>query len=146
MAEDPALRDLALVERDGATYSRYYALPRDADDLLQRSRLIEQATRRGKTLVVLVKEIGTDALYALHVVADALYRQRGTTYLERVRRFYKHCRDEDLALAVAQTDVKGDRSLGPSDQSHPDYYVRIVEERADGIVVRGAKCHTSVSA
>jgi aromatic ring hydroxylase len=53
-------------------------------------------------------------------------------------------RAEDLALAVAQTDVKGDRSLGPSQQTHPDYYVRIVEERPDGLVVRGAKIHTSV--
>ena len=47
-------------------------------------------------------------------------------------------------MAVAQTDVKGDRSLGPTNQSHPDYYVRIVDERPDGIVVRGAKIHTSV--
>ena len=51
----------------------------------------------------------------------------------------------DLALAVAQTDVKGDRSLGPAKQTDPDLYVHIVERRADGIVVRGAKAHTSVS-
>jgi aromatic ring hydroxylase len=49
----------------------------------------------------------------------------------------------DLAMAVAQTDVKGDRSLGPSEQEHEDYYVRIIEEKSDGIVVRGAKAHTS---
>lgn len=48
-------------------------------------------------------------------------------------------------MAVAQTDVKGDRSLGPSAQSDPDLYVRIVDRRSDGIVVRGAKAHTSVS-
>ena len=146
MAEDPAFRELAVVEQDGAQFSRYFALPRTADDLRKRSRLIELATREGKTLVVLVKEIGTDALFALHMVAHALDAARGTDYLERVRRFYEHCRDQDLALAVAQTDVKGDRALGPSDQTHPDYYVRIVEERPDGIVVRGAKAHTSVSA
>ncbi len=146
LAEDPATRELAVVQRDGQTYSRYYALPRDAEDLRLRSRLIEQSTRAGKTLVVLVKEIGSDALFALHLVAHALDQQHGTDYLARVRRFYEHCRDHDLALAVAQTDVKGDRSLGPSEQAHPDYYVRIIEERPDGIVVRGAKCHTSVSA
>ncbi len=47
---------------------------------------------------------------------------------------------------MAQTDFKGDRSLGPSEQPNPDAYLRVVEERADGIVVRGAKAHTSVSA
>jgi 4-hydroxybutyryl-CoA dehydratase / vinylacetyl-CoA-Delta-isomerase len=35
--------------------------------------------------------------------------------------------------------------LGPSAQPDPDLYVRIVERRRDGIVVRGAKAHTSVS-
>src|ERR1019366_6755112 len=53
--------------------------------------------------------------------------------------------DGDLAVCVAQTDVKGDRSLSPSEQSNPEAYLRVVERRADGIVVRGAKVHTSVS-
>lgn len=138
MAEDPRWRDLAVV--DGC--SRYFLLPRTADDLLARSRLIEAATREGATLVVLIKEIGTDALFALSVLAARL----DGPYPERVARFFAHCRDGDLAMAVAQTDVKGDRSLAPSEQPDPDAYVRIVERRRDGIVVRGTKCHTSVSA
>src|SRR5581483_5882082 len=56
---------------------------------------------------------------------------------------YRRAAADDLALAVAQTDVKGDRSLGPSAQADPDLYVRVVERRKDGIVVRGAKTHTS---
>src|SRR5581483_5691979 len=63
----------------------------------------------------------------------------------RIDAFYEHCRDNDLALCVAQTDFKGDRGLAPSKQPNPDAYLRIVEERPDGIVVRGAKVHTSVS-
>lgn len=146
MAEDPAHRDLAVVsEGPNAPYSRYYKIPTTADDLLQRSALIEQATALGNTLVALIKEIGTDALFGLHQVAAQMDSKLGTTYLARVQRFYEMCRDQDLALAVAQTDVKGDRSHGPTDQEHPDYYVHIVERRDDGIVVRGAKTHTSVS-
>ncbi|MCU0273625.1 MAG: hypothetical protein MUE34_10350 [Acidimicrobiales bacterium] len=57
-----------------------------------------------------------------------------------------HCRAGDLAVAVAQTDVKGDRNLGPAQQPNPDHYVRVVAEGPDGIVVRGAKSHTSVAA
>ncbi|HEY8838891.1 MAG TPA: 4-hydroxyphenylacetate 3-hydroxylase N-terminal domain-containing protein, partial [Dehalococcoidia bacterium] len=144
MTEDPAYRDLAVVsEGKGAPYSRYYKLPADADDLLKRSALIEEATTLGNTLVVLIKEIGTDALFGLHLVAQQMDQRLGTSYLARVQRFYEHCRDNDLSLAVAQTDVKGDRSKGPAEQEHPDYYLRIVERRDDGIVVRGAKCHTS---
>jgi len=107
--------------------------------------LIETSTRLGRTLVVLVKEIGTDCLFALHLVANQMDEKLGTKYLQRVRAIYEHCRDNDLAMAVAQTDVKGDRSRGPAEQSHPDYYVRIVDRRSDGIVVRGAKVHTSVT-
>ncbi|PYR47251.1 MAG: gamma-aminobutyrate dehydratase [Acidobacteria bacterium] len=146
MADDPAYRDLAVVtEGEGAPYSRYYQIPRTTDDLLRRSSLIEQATAEGGTLVVLIKEIGTDALSGLLRVSSLIDAKRKTTYHERVKAFYRHCRDNDLAVAVAQTDVKGDRSLGPSAQADPDLYVRIAERRPDGIVVRGAKAHTSVS-
>ena len=146
MAEDPRYRDLAVVEDPdtGALISRYYALPRNHEDLLKRSQLIETATALGRTLVVLIKEIGTDALFALHMLARYMDDHINTDYLPRVKAFYRHCADNDLAVAVAQTDVKGDRSLPPTAQEHPDYYVRIVEERPDGIVVRGAKIHTSV--
>jgi aromatic ring hydroxylase len=41
--------------------------------------------------------------------------------------------------------VKGDRSKPPHAQDDDDLYVRVVDEQRDGIVVRGAKCHTSVS-
>jgi aromatic ring hydroxylase len=66
--------------------------------------------------------------------------------LERAEAFFRHCRDGDLAVAVAQTDVKGDRSKPPHLQDDPDSYVRVVDETPEGIVVRGAKCHTSISA
>ena len=42
MSEDPKYRDLAVVTdpQTGESYSRYYYLPQNADDLLKRSRLI----------------------------------------------------------------------------------------------------------
>src|SRR5439155_198374 len=72
LAEDPRYRELAATA-DG--YSRYFHVPRSAEDLLARSALIEAATRAGKTLVVLIKEIGTDALFALRALGpdDADY-------------------------------------------------------------------------
>ena len=147
MAEDPQWKDLATLkdEETGQLVSRYYQLPKNSQDLLRRSALIEQGTRLGRTLVVLIKEIGTDALFALHILAKQMDDTLGTKYLDRVRRYHAYCRDNDLAMAVAQTDVKGDRSLAPSEQLDPDLYVRIVGEGPEGIRVRGAKVHTSVS-
>lgn len=137
LSEDPAYAELTVI--DG--YSRYFHVPRTSEDLLARSALIEAATRAGKTLVVLIKEIGSDAIFSLLAMREAL----GEPYSERIQNFHAHVRDNDLAVCVAQTDFKGDRALGPSKQPNPDAYLRIVEERDDGIVVRGAKVHTSVS-
>ena len=145
LAHDPAHRDLCVVDDGAGEYSRYYQVPRSADHLMKRRELIELASTEGATLVVLIKEIGTDALAGLLRVSPAIDRQHGTEYAKRVQAYYERCRDSDLAVAVAQTDVKGDRSLGPSSQDDPDLYVHIVERRSDGIVVRGAKAHTSVS-
>ncbi len=141
VAHDPAYHDLAVVKDPdtGEDMSAYYRIPRSSDDLLQRSKLIETTTGLGGTMVTLISEIGTDALFALHRVID------GEVELERVRRFYRHCAENDLSLCVGQTDVKGDRSKSPSQQADPDMYLRVVSSNAEGIVVRGAKCHTSVS-
>jgi 4-hydroxybutyryl-CoA dehydratase/vinylacetyl-CoA-Delta-isomerase len=43
--------------------------------------------------------------------------------------------------AGAMTDPKGDRSLAPGEQPDPDQFLHVVERRAGGIVVRGAKLH-----
>jgi aromatic ring hydroxylase len=144
LAENPTFRDLAVhreASREGsAEYSAFYRIPRNSEDLLSRSKLIEAGTSEGATLVLLIKEIGTDALFALNRV---LGRSGDTDGIQRVEGFYRRCRDNDLAMAVAQTDVKGDRSKRPSEQSDPDMYVRVIEKRADGIIVSGAKIHTS---
>ncbi|MBI3076614.1 MAG: 4-hydroxybutyryl-CoA dehydratase, partial [Deltaproteobacteria bacterium] len=118
-------------------------IPRGSDDLLARQALIEEHTRRELSVLNIVKAIGTDALFALHAVAHRMDQELGATYGQRVQAFYRHCRDRDLTMAVAQTDVKGDRSRLPHEQDDPDLYVRIVERRQDGIVVRGAKAHTT---
>src|SRR5690349_7030722 len=142
IAENPQFKDLA-THRDGnQAYSAYYQIPRCSKDLLDRSKLIETGTALGATLVLLVKEIGTDALFAL---MRLLARDKQTPGLERVRALYQKYRDGDFALAVAQTDAKGDRSKRPSEQPDPDLNLRVVEKRSDGIVVRGAKVHTSCS-
>ena len=142
--EDLQYRDLVTFSPDGkARYSRYFKLPQNSEDLLNRSRMIDLGTRLASTVVLLIKEIGTDCLFALNIVSKQMDAQLHTDYFKCVVSYHDYCMKNDLAVAVAQTDVKGDRSLGPSEQEHPDYYVRVVEEREDGIIVRGAKAHTS---
>jgi hypothetical protein len=49
--------------------------------------------------------------------------------------------EQNLVIGGAMTDPKGDRSKGPSEQEDPDVFVRVVERRPDGLVIRGAKAH-----
>ncbi len=142
---DPGFRNLAVVPhpQSGAEMSRYFLPLRSPEELLKRSELIETACREGGTLVVLAKVVGSDALFGLLRTAKKVDEALGTHYYARVVAFYDYCYQQDLSFALAQTDVKGDRTLRPSEQEDPDLYLRIVEERPDGIVVRGAKVHTS---
>ena len=140
MAENPEFHELAVHCEGDDEFSAHYRVPRNAQDLLLRSKLIEAGTAEGATLVLLIKEIGTDALFALKRV---LGRNADVQGILRLEAYYRNCRQKDLAIAVAQTDVKGDRGKRPSEQSDPDLYVRAVEKRADGVVVSGAKIHTS---
>lgn len=65
LAEDGRYAELAQVRDGNEVYSAYYRVPRNSGDLLSRSQLIAAATAEGATLVILIKEIGTDALFAL---------------------------------------------------------------------------------
>lgn len=140
LAEDPTMRPhmVAVNPDTGREGSIFYRVPRSVEDVLNRGRAIELSTQRGRTIPPLIKEIGTDAMFALLRLTD------GEGY-ERAQAYYEHCRDGDLAVSVAQTDVKGDRSLAPSAQPNPDVYVHVVERSDEGIVVRGAKTLTSGS-
>ncbi|MGB9592239.1 MAG: 4-hydroxyphenylacetate 3-hydroxylase C-terminal domain-containing protein, partial [Candidatus Kryptoniota bacterium] len=80
----------------------------------------------------------------LTVVSQRVDKKYGTHYGENVESYRKYLQRNDLSFAMGLTDVKGDRSLRPSQQKpHQDYYVRVVGERKDGIIVRGAKTHIS---
>jgi 4-hydroxybutyryl-CoA dehydratase/vinylacetyl-CoA-Delta-isomerase len=131
-------RALAVDMEDGEDFSAFYRVPRSAVDLRERGALIEQVAGLGAGVIVL-KEVGSDALFALLRATEGDEQANARAFFDRVRR-------DDLALAVAQTDVKGDRTKAPHEQLDPDHYLRIVDEDADSITVRGAKCHTSFSA
>ncbi|MDO8420307.1 MAG: 4-hydroxyphenylacetate 3-hydroxylase N-terminal domain-containing protein, partial [Rubrivivax sp.] len=81
-----------------------------------------------------------DALNALAQVTARIDDARGSTeYRARFQDYLAHMQDEDLALGIAMTDAKGDRSRRPHQQANPDTYVHVVERNARGIVVSGTK-------
>jgi aromatic ring hydroxylase len=144
LAAEPETRELFTSERDGERISRYFQPIESADVLHIRGRLIEEHTRRGRSTLNLTKAVGTDALNALTAVSAGVDRARGSHYGDRVGAYLEYCAREDRSVVLAQTDAKGDRRLRPNEQPDPDSYLRIVGRRPEGIVVQGAKAHTTM--
>ncbi|QTA89606.1 4-hydroxyphenylacetate 3-hydroxylase N-terminal domain-containing protein [Desulfonema magnum] len=88
---------------------------------------------------------GLDCLSTLSIVTYDVDQKHGTSYNKNFVNFLKYMQKNDLTANAGVTDVKGDRSLGPKAQADEDMYVRVVEKRDDGIVVRGAKVHQTGS-
>ena len=63
----------------------------------------------------------------------------------RIRAWVKDAQQRDVRITQCITDAKGDRSRRPGNQDDPDAYVRVVERREDGVVLRGAKLHISAA-
>ncbi len=88
---------------------------------------------------------GLDCLSTLSIVTYDIDQKYGTHYNQNFLKFLKYVQENDLTCNAGVTDMKGDRSVAPNAQSDPDMYLRIVEKRDDGIVVRGAKAHQTGS-
>jgi aromatic ring hydroxylase len=125
--------------------STYFLRPTDAESLRLRGDLIEETTRLGRSTFNIAKAVGTDALLGLEQATLVIDAAERTQYYARVSEFRAHCARLDLAMALAATDSKGDRTLPPNEQTDPDMYLRIVDRDSVGITVRGAKLHTTAS-
>jgi len=147
MGRDPELKQhvVSTCPETGEEIAAFYHLPQTTEDLLTRQNAIYQVSRYGGGYIPFVKEIGTDAIFALRMIAPQVDRQFGTNYFERIKAYHHYAQANDLAIAGAVTDPKGDRSKRPHEQENPEVFLRVVEKREDGIVVEGAKCHITSS-
>ena len=145
MGHEEKYRDIAVMKSpDGEDdVSTYFELPDSPEAVGRRYKLINAACRYADGAIPFVKDVGTDILNGLTAVTRMMGNQ---TYADRVNAYRWHCAKNDLSMAGAVTDVKGDRSKGPAGQSSPDYYLRVVDETDDEIVVSGAKAHITASA
>ena len=84
--------------------------------------------------------VGYASLNSLWPVTFDLDKAKGTDHHERLMAWLKRSQENDITLAGALTDAKGDRTLSPCKQADPDMFVHIVDRDGDGgITVRGAK-------
>jgi len=121
----------------GRKINRFTHINQSAEDLMKKQEMTRKLCQL--TGGCIQRCMGCDAINGLAVATYFCDQEHGTDYYKRLIEYVKEFQKRDLVAACAQTDVKGDRSKRPHQQDDPDMYVRIVERRSDGIVVRGAK-------
>ena len=145
LAETPEYRDLIVTQSKliDEPINRFNNPPGSIADLVARVKINRLLGRRVGTCFQ--RCTGQDCLVALSVTTFDADRKYGTEYNKRFLEFLKYMQKNDFVANAGVTDVKGDRNLSPMDQPDKDVYLHVVEKRADGIVVRGAKCHQTGS-
>ena len=141
LAQDPQYRELmtATSHLTGRTVNRFCHLHQSTGDLVAKVKM--QRLLGQKTAACFQRCVGMDAINAVDSTTFEMDQKLGTNYHQRFEAFLLKMQAGDWTVDGAMTDPKGDRGLSPSQQADPDMYVHVVERRADGIVVRGAKAH-----
>lgn len=141
LAHDPAFEDLVTVTShlSGQKISRFTHIHQSTEDLVKKVKMLRMIAQRTGTCFQ--RCVGFDAMNAVYTTTYEMDQKLGTDYHRRFVEYLKQIQEQDLMVAGSMTDPKGDRNLKPCQQPDPDMYVRVVEKRDDGIIVRGAKAH-----
>lgn len=141
LATSPETADLgsAISHLTGRRINRWTHIPQNQEDLVKKVKMLRAAGQITGTCFQ--RCVGMDGLIATYSVTYEMDQKYGTDYHERFKQFLIYTQDHDLMTDGAMTDPKGDRSKRPGEQHDPDLFVRIVDRRPDGIVIRGAKLH-----
>lgn len=141
LAQDPQYEDImtATSSLTGEKINRFTHLHQSTDDLIKKVKMLRLLGQ--KTGACFQRCVGMDASNAVFSTTYEIDEKYGTNYHENFKKFWTYIQQNDLVVDGAMTDPKGDRSLAPSKQADPDSFLRVVERRPDGVVVRGAKAH-----
>ncbi len=145
LPNDPMLG--VTVDSAAAGYDRFYdptpgavgafmKVPGSADELREQVELHET--------VDLLTHVTYASIMTLLTAADRIEDQLPEN-AARIRAWVKTAQQQDVRITQCITDAKGDRSRRAGNQDDPDAYVRVVERREDGVVIRGAKLHISAA-
>ncbi len=145
LGDEPGAEELLFVDSHltGERISRFTHIHQSTDDLV--NKVLMQRLLGNRTSTCFQRCVGMDGINALYSVTYECDEECSSEYHERLKEYLRYIQEENVVVDGAMTDVKGDRGLRPADQADPDMFVRVVERRADGIVVRGAKAHQTGS-
>ena len=141
LAQDPLYQNLMTADSHltGTKVNRFTHVHQSKEDLVNKVKMMRMIAQ--KTGTCFQRCVGLDAMNATFITTYNVDKKYGTDYHKKFTAWLKYVQENDLMIAGAMTDVKGNRNKKPSGQSDPDLFTHIVEKREDGIVIKGAKAH-----
>jgi 4-hydroxybutyryl-CoA dehydratase / vinylacetyl-CoA-Delta-isomerase len=136
--DDPSLAS-AESSLSGKRVNRFLHIAENATDLVNQNKM--QRKLGQLTGTCFQRCVGMDALNSLYSTTFEIDEKYHTTYHQRLKEFIKKIQEENHVIGGAMTDVKGDRSLSPSQQEDPDLFVHITKRDEKGVYITGAKAH-----
>ena len=142
---DPEGRKYLVTKSDltGEEVSRFLKFYTSPEDLIAKVHMLKFIAQRIGGCFM--RCTGMDSISSVGIELFNCDKKHGTNYWPKFVEFVKEMQNNDYVLFSGVTDVKGDRSLRPSQQKDPDMYLRVVSKDTKGIVVRGAKIHQTGS-
>jgi 4-hydroxyphenylacetate 3-monooxygenase len=136
LQHDPACRDLLTMPSptSGQLVSLSYLPPRSVADLTRKREMMEFLMRRTGAALGRLPQHAATIVLGLYDVRDTLAAEHPRFALNAAA-FYERCRENDLAICLAFNEPQRD-SGRPAAEMEP---LHVVEERLDGVVVRGAR-------
>ncbi len=140
LAGDPefASKVSATSHLTGEPISRYLSIIQTPEDMYANSEMKRLMFQKTGTCTG-GRCAGWTALNAMFATTFEMDRDLGTDYHQRFLKWLGDAQSRDITISGALTDAKGNRTKPASGQEDPDMYLRVVEKRDDGIVLRGAK-------
>ena len=123
----------------GERISRFLHICKSSKDLVLQNKM--QRKLGQLTGTCFQRCVGMDAFNSLYSVTFEMDERNGTNYHQKLISFLTLMHKYNFVLGGAMTDVKGDRSLGPSQQVDPDMFVHVTKRTSKGVYISGAKAH-----
>lgn len=141
MAHDPMYEDLLTCTSHltGKKINRFTHIHQSTEDLVKKIKMLRAIAQ--KTGSCFQRCVGFDAMNAIYATTYDMDAANGTDYHKRFVEYLKYVQENDLMIAGAMTDPKGDRGCSPGKQEDPDMFVHVVAKDEKGITIRGAKMH-----
>ncbi|MEC7303825.1 MAG: 4-hydroxyphenylacetate 3-hydroxylase N-terminal domain-containing protein, partial [Pseudomonadota bacterium] len=141
ISSDPANRDLMTYTspKTGKPVNRIWQLPTSVDELHQRRGAIQRWAEESFGFMGRTPDHVAGFFAGYAAAPEVLARDGNEKFADNAVKIYEFLRDNDVYIAYTIVPPQIDRSKPAHQQNPPDLYAGVVEERDDGVIIKGAQ-------